>query len=134
MSPLTRRKSRLLHDFYNSSGNLSNPPQSPPISPLSTSSFSSYFSAKQSVKEGGVCIITVTIPISRAVEQLLVPHGTKSETNDMVLRWQYMPSDNPIDEVIEKWRKTGDVLVAVSRPGKEDGEERYRYLYNGSKS
>ncbi|KAK6534591.1 hypothetical protein TWF281_005901 [Arthrobotrys megalospora] len=106
MAPLRRRKDRLLKDFYsNPSSSNTTPRSSSEVPPDRLES-----------------IITVTVPISRAIERMLVPEGTTSENGDMVLRF-YVPGDRSVGEVVEEWRRVGDVVV--SRGG--GGEEKYEY-------
>ncbi|KAF3138784.1 hypothetical protein TWF703_004325 [Orbilia oligospora] len=70
-------------------------------------------------------MIIVTITTSRAIEKKLVPEGTKFTYGDMVLR-SYVPKDKDLGEVVEEWRKVGDVIVRKVG-GREEEEEKFGY-------
>ncbi|KAF3165690.1 hypothetical protein TWF225_008995 [Orbilia oligospora] len=110
--PLTPTTSRPLHDFYNSldilnsNANITTAPRP----------------SEESIEDD---MIIVTITTSRAIEKKLVPEGTKFTYGDMVLR-SYVPKDKDLGEVVEEWRKVGDVIVRKVG-GREEEEEKFGY-------
>lgn len=96
MTPLTPTASRFLYDFYN---NLNSPSSGTATTPRCS---------EESIENNNILI--VTIPASRAVEEKLVPEGTVFYSKDMVLR-SYVSRDRDLEEVVEEWRKIGDVVV-----------------------
>ncbi|KAF3163349.1 hypothetical protein TWF106_004160 [Orbilia oligospora] len=116
ISPLTPTTSRPLHDFYTSLDILDS------SASITTTPRPSKESIEDQSIEDDMIIITVTT--SRAIEKKLVPEGTKFTYGDMVLR-SYVPKDKDLAEVVEEWRKVGDVIV------RKVGEEEEKFGYSG---
>ncbi|KAK6521443.1 hypothetical protein TWF506_001657 [Arthrobotrys conoides] len=113
ISPLTRSTSRPLHDFYNN-------PSIP--NSTSTSTTTTPRSSDENIEHNDIDTIIITISASRAIEKKLVPEGTVFLYGDMVLT-SYVPKDRDLEEVVQEWRKLGDVIVR--KVG--GGEDRFGY-------